>query len=69
MTLPKTMRCIEISAPGGPEVLRLGERPLPGAVSGEVLIQVASEGLIRANTPHRKGNYPVPPGEPAFTGM
>ena len=69
MTLPKTMRCIEISAPGGPEVLRLGERPLPVAGSGEVLIQVASAGVNRADTSQRKGNYPVPPGAPDILGM
>ena len=69
MTLPKTMRCIEISAPGGPEVLVVGERPLPVAGNGEVLIKVAAAGVNRADTAQRKGNYPVPPGAPDILGM
>ena len=69
MTLPKTMRCIEISAPGGPEVLVVGERPLPVAGNGEVLIKVAAAGVNRADTSQRKGNYPVPPGAPDILGM
>ena len=69
MTLPKTMRCIEISAPGGPEVLVVGERPLPVAGNGEVLIKVAAAGVNRADPSQRKGNYPVPPGAPDILGM
>ena len=69
MTLPKTMRCIEISAPGGPEVLKLGERALPQPAEGQVLIQVAAAGVNRADTSQRKGNYPVPPGAPDILGM
>ena len=36
--LPDTMTCIEISEPGGPEVLKPGTRPLPVAGAGEVLV-------------------------------
>lgn len=69
MTLPKTMRCIEISAPGGPEVLRAGERPLPLPGEGQVLVRVAAAGVNRADTSQRRGNYPVPPGAPDILGM
>ena len=69
MTLPKTMRCIEISTPGGPEVMQIGERPLPQPAEGQVLVKVASAGVNRADTSQRKGNYPVPPGAPDILGM
>jgi NADPH2:quinone reductase len=69
MTLPKSMRCIEIAAPGGPEVLKPGERPLPTLSEGQVLLRVAAAGVNRADTSQRKGNYPVPPGAPDTLGM
>ncbi len=69
MTLPNSMRCIEISTPGGPEVLRIAERPLPQSARGEVLIKVAAAGVNRADTAQRKGGYPVPPGAPDILGM
>lgn len=69
MTLPNTMRCIEIATPGGPEVLRVGERALPLPGPGEVLIRVAAAGVNRADTAQRRGNYPVPAGAPNILGM
>ncbi len=69
MTLPQTMRCIEISTPGGPEVLKLAQRPLPALAEGQLLIKVAAAGVNRADTSQRKGNYPVPPGAPDILGM
>ncbi|MBI3937327.1 MAG: NAD(P)H-quinone oxidoreductase, partial [Betaproteobacteria bacterium] len=44
-SLPAHMKIIEISAPGGPEVLKPAERPLPKARAGEVLIKVAAAGV------------------------
>ncbi len=46
-TLPETMPAIEITEPGGPEVLQLGTRPLPTPGAGEVLIKVAAAGVNR----------------------
>ena len=43
------MTCVEIAAPGGPEVLRLAERALPEAAPGEVLIAVAAAGVNHAD--------------------
>ena len=45
MALPKTMLAIEISAPGGPDALRLVEHPIPDPKPGEVLIRVAAAGI------------------------
>ena len=40
--LPQTMNCVEISTPGGPEVLKPATRPTPVPADGEVLIKVAA---------------------------
>ncbi|MFM9879709.1 MAG: NAD(P)H-quinone oxidoreductase [Burkholderiaceae bacterium] len=63
------MFAVEISAPGGPEVLRLGERPDPVAGPGEVLIRVHASGVNRPDVLQRSGNYPPPPGAPDIPGL
>jgi NADPH:quinone reductase len=63
------MRAIEISAPGGPEVLVIGERPKPSPAAGEVLIQVAAAGVNRPDIAQRKGLYPPPPGASDIPGL
>ena len=63
------MRAVEISAPGGPEVLRVVERPEPVAGPGEVLVAVKAAGVSRADTMQRKGLYPPPPGAPDIPGL
>ena len=45
MKLPARMKAVEISAPGGPEVLRPTFRPTPTVASGQVLVRVAAAGL------------------------
>jgi NADPH2:quinone reductase len=67
--VPARMRAIEISTPGGPEVLRLGERPVPAPGAGEVLIKVASAGVNRPDVEQRKGTYPPPPGASDVPGL
>src|ERR1035437_8670460 len=63
------MRVIEISAAGGPEVLRGGDRPAPVAEEHEVLIQVAAAGVNRPDVAQRKGLYPPPPGASDIPGL
>jgi len=63
------VKAIEIAAPGGPEVLRPGERPMPAAGAGEVLICVAASGVNRPDVLQRKGLYPVPPGASDIPGL
>jgi NADPH2:quinone reductase len=69
MTVPSTMRCIEIKAPGGPEQLVLAERPVPQPKAGEVLIAVGAAGVNRADVLQRLGNYPAPPGASDILGL
>ena len=45
--LPATMTCVEISKPGGPEVLAPTTRPVPQPRDGEILIKVAAVGVNR----------------------
>jgi NADPH:quinone reductase len=63
------VKAIEIAQPGGPEVLRLVERPMPVAAGGEALIRVAASGINRPDALQRKGLYPVPPGASDIPGL
>jgi NADPH:quinone reductase len=63
------VKAIEIAAPGKPEVLRQGERPMPVAGPGELLIRVAASGINRPDVLQRKGLYPVPPGASDIPGL
>ena len=63
------MRAIEISAPGGPEVLRVTQRPVPVPAANEVLIEVAAAGVNRPDVLQRKGGYPPPPGASDIPGL
>jgi NADPH2:quinone reductase len=63
------MKAIEISAFGAPDVLRPGERPVPVAGAGELLIRVAASGVNRPDVLQRTGNYPVPPGASDIPGL
>ena len=67
--IPETMTAIEISTPGGPEVLRPARRPVPVPGSDEVLIKVAAAGVNRPDVLQRKGAYPPPPGASDIPGL
>ena len=67
--LPARMKAIEIAQPGGPDVLKLGERPMPAPAQGEVLIKVAAAGVNRPDVEQRKGTYPPPPGASDIPGL
>jgi NADPH2:quinone reductase len=63
------MRAIEITAPGGPEVLQPCERPVPAPKAGELLIAVQASGVNRPDVLQRKGLYPMPPGVSDLPGL
>jgi NADPH2:quinone reductase len=63
------MRAIEITAPGGPEVLQPCERPVPELKPGELLIAVRASGVNRPDVLQRKGLYPMPPGVSDLPGL
>ena len=65
----QTMRAVEISQFGAPDVLRVVERPRPECCAGEVLIRVAAAGVNRPDVLQRQGKYPVPPGASDLPGL
>ena len=69
MSIPNEMTAIEIAAPGGPEQLRLTQRPVPQPKADEVLVRVAAAGVNRPDVMQRQGKYPPPPGASDLPGM
>jgi NADPH:quinone reductase len=64
------MKAVVISKPGGPEVLRIEDRPRPEPGIGQIRVRVRTSALNRADLMQREGNYPVPPGASAdISGM
>jgi NADPH2:quinone reductase len=63
------MQAIEITRPGGPDVLRPTERPAPVAGPGEVVIRVEAAGVNRPDVLQRKGGYAPPPGASDLPGL
>jgi len=69
MTLPQTMTHIEITQPGGPQVLQPRQVPLPTPDAGEVLIRVHAAGVNRPDVLQRAGLYPMKPGMNPIPGL
>mgnify|MGYP003694316717 CR=1 FL=1 len=63
------MTAIEIAEPGGPEVLRAVQRPVPAVGPGEVLIRVAAAGVNRPDILQRTGRYAPPAGITDIPGL
>ena len=63
------MQAIEISRPGGPEVLTPVTRPRPEPAPGEVLVRVAATGVNGPDLMQRKGLYPAPAGASDLLGL
>jgi len=63
------MYAIEITHPGGPNVLRLTQRPKPHPGPEEVLIRVAAAGVNRPDIMQREGLYPPPQGASDIPGL
>ncbi|MBB5516861.1 putative PIG3 family NAD(P)H quinone oxidoreductase [Rubricella aquisinus] len=69
MTLPDMMNVVEITAPGGPEVLRAGTAPVPTPGPGEILIRVKAAGVNRPDALQRAGAYDPPPDASPLPGL
>ncbi len=67
--IPNTMRAIHMSGTGDPEVLVMGEQPVPDLGAGEVLVKVAAAGVNRADCMQRRGQYPPPLGASEILGL
>jgi NADPH2:quinone reductase len=69
MQVPQTMSHIEMTAPGGPEVLRLTTGAVPSPKPDELLIRVQVAGVNRPDVAQRSGSYPPPPGASPLLGL
>lgn len=69
MTIPTKMRAVEISSPGGPDVLVPAERPVPVPKPHEILVKVAAAGVNRPDVLQRLGKYNVPADASDLPGL
>ncbi len=67
--MTKTMRAVEISEPGGPEVLRPCTRPVPEPGPGQVVLKLAYAGVNRPDALQRAGLYAPPPTASDLPGL
>lgn len=67
--MAETMRAVEISTPGGPDVLKLTDRPVPEPGHGQVVLKVAFAGVNRPDALQRAGAYNPPPGASDLPGL
>jgi len=63
------MRQVHFEGHGGPDVMRIGEAPVPEPGPGQVLIEVAAAGVNRPDCLQREGVYPPPSGESGIPGL
>jgi NADPH2:quinone reductase len=66
---PETMTAIEISKPGGPDVLVPRTVPVPKPGAGQILVRNAAAGVNRPDVAQRMGAYPPPPGHSPLPGL
>jgi NADPH2:quinone reductase len=69
VSLPATMRVVEIAGAGGPEVLKPAERPVPRPGHGQILIRIAAAGVNRPDALQRAGLYAPPPTASDLPGL
>ncbi len=69
MTLSDTMTAIEITTPGGPDVLQPCTMPVPVPGFGQIIIRVAYAGVNRPDALQRAGAYAPPPGASPLPGL
>ena len=69
MTIPNEMNAVVMDGKGGPDVLKLGRKPVPKPDAGQILVAVAAAGVNRPDVMQRQGLYPPPPGAPDWPGL
>lgn len=67
--MTEMMNAVEITEPGGPDVLRLTRRPIPSPAAGDVVIKVAYAGVNRPDALQRAGLYAPPPTASDLPGL
>jgi NADPH:quinone reductase len=69
MTLSHSMLAVEISAPGGPDVLHPASVPVPVPGHGQIIIRVAYAGVNRPDALQRAGAYAPPASASPLPGL
>ncbi len=69
MSLPSTMRFVDLPSFGGPEVMTFSNGPLPSPKAGELLVKVHAAGINRPDVAQRQGNYPAPKDASPVLGL
>ena len=69
MPLFKAMLAMEISAPGGPDVLKPVSVPVPVPAQGQILVRLAYAGVNRPDALQRAGSYAPPPQASPLPGL
>lgn len=69
MTLSHTMRAVEITEAGGPEVLQPCTKPVPVPGHGQIVIRVAYAGVNRPDALQRAGLYAPPANASPLPGL
>lgn len=67
--MTEQMRAVEITSPGGPEVLQITSRSVPQPAHGQVVLRVAYAGVNRPDALQRAGSYAPPPGASDLPGL
>lgn len=60
MTLPATMRFVDLPRFGDPDVMAFATGPVPTPKTGEILVKVQAAGINRPDVAQRQGTYPPP---------
>lgn len=69
MNLSHSMLAVEISEPGGPDVLKPTSVPVPVPGHGQIIIRVAYAGVNRPDALQRAGAYAPPPSASPLPGL
>jgi putative PIG3 family NAD(P)H quinone oxidoreductase len=69
MALSHSMLAVEISQPGGPDVLQPASVPVPVPGHGQIIIRVAYAGVNRPDALQRAGMYAPPPSASPLPGL
>ncbi len=67
--MPDMMRAVEITEFGGPDVLKLTQRPVPKPMPDQVVIKIAYAGVNRPDALQRAGSYAPPVGASDLPGL
>lgn len=69
MTLPTTMRFVDLPSFGEPDVMVFATGPLPTPRAGEILVKVQAAGINRPDVAQRQGAYPPPKDASPVLGL